>query len=210
MGSLPGGGSQVVPPPPSVQGAGDGTGGTRMASLSGGAPDVPAPPAGAPGGGSVSTGPLQQMDDLPAAAESAPADNPSGPPPEDIPLRLIPLALPKQGSSFFSNYEVFLAERRLAKGKFELIKLVYVFLPYQRRLSQYVADNAKVYTLRVIRDQKCDETLMQMTLPDADPDHPDTQYSADAGAMSAGDRNTKLPCFRTTADDYQRALERGR
>jgi hypothetical protein len=208
MGSLSGSGAQVVPPPPSTQGAGEGGGGTRMASLSG-APDIPAPTAGAPGGGSVSTGPLQQMDDLPANSPPA-ADNPSGPPAEDLPLSLVSLALPTQGSSFFSNYEVFIAKHRIAKGKTEFIKLVYVFLPYQRRLSQYIADNAKVYTLRVIRDQTCDETLMQMTWPDADQDHPDALSSADGGAMSSSDRNAKLPCYRTTADDYQRALERGR
>jgi hypothetical protein len=150
------------------------------------------------------------MDDLPSAATPPQAQNPSGLPSEDLPLRLVSLALPTQGSSFFSNYEVFIAERRIAKGKTELIKLVYVFLPYQRRLSQYVADNAKVYTLRVIRDQSCDETLMQMTWPDPDQDHPDAQSSADGGAMSSSDRNAKLPCYRTTADDYQRALERGR
>jgi hypothetical protein len=208
MGSLTGTGSQVVPPPPSTQGAGDGSGGTRMAALSG-APDIPAPSAGAPGGGSVNTGPLQQMDDLPADPPQA-AQVPSGPPPEDVPLRLINPVIPPKGSTFFSNYEVFLAERRIASGKFEPIKLVYKFLPYQRRLSQYFAEGAKVHTLRVIRDPGCDEPLMEMLWPDGDPDQADPQAVANAAAMNSIDRKTMVPCFVTTAEDYQRALERGR
>jgi len=179
-----------------------------MAALSG-APDIPAPSGGAPGDGSVSTGPLQQMDDLPANPPQE-AQVPSGPPPEDVPLRLINLVIPPKGSTFFSNYETFLAERRLANGKFEPIKLVYKFLPYQRRLSQYFAEGAKVHTLRVIRDKGCDEPLMEMLWPDGDPDQTDPQAVANAAAMNSIDRKTTVPCFVTTAEDYQRALERGR
>lgn len=221
MGSLGGTGSQVVPPPPSMQGVsngdgGGGSGGTRMAALSGGpggngspgGGDPAAPPSGAPGGGSVNTGPLQQMDDLPANSPPT-AQPPSGPPLEDVPIRLISPVFPPRGSTFFSNIEVFLAERRISSGKFEPIKLVYEFLPYQRRLSEYFAEGKLVHTLRVIRDPRCDESLMQMLSPDSDQDQSDST-AANAAGTTAIDRNTRVPCYYTTADDYLRALERGR
>ena len=205
-GSAPGNGP--VPPPPSTSGIGNGSGNGGsgngpMTSLGG--PASGAPPGGGPaagGGGSGSTGPLQQMDDIPDANI---APNPNEPPPgpaEEFPLRLVSLALPTQGSSFFSNYEVYIAERRLPRGQSQLIKLVYTFLPYQKRLSEYIQSNARVYTLRVTRKAECDESLMQMTWSDA---------SQDTGDMFPGtDKNTKLPCYVTTADDYQRALDHGR
>ena len=149
------------------------------------------------------------MDDLPN-------DNPpqTVPPPsqlgEDLPLQFISLAIPKEGSSFFSNYEVFFAQKQLSKGKYELIKLVYKFLPYQPRLSQYLAaGNAKIYTLRVIRDPACDESPMEMTWPDAVQDLLDSLNTNSNGTASVK-KNLKLPCYRTTADDYQRAMARGR
>jgi Na+-translocating ferredoxin:NAD+ oxidoreductase RnfG subunit len=113
----------------------------------------------------------------------------------------------KAGSSFFSNFEVYIAERRIKKGSTELIKLVYEFLPYQKRLSEYMQTNARVYTLRVLRDPSCDESLMQMTWSEAD------QSTGDSGnhdLFAESDKNSKLPCYRTTAADYQRAVERAR
>lgn len=203
-------GAGAVPPPPSTSGVGGGSGNGSMASLGG--PASGAPPAGGSagegsGGGagsafSGSTGPLQQMDDIPDA--NIPP-NPNEPPPgpaEEFPLRFITLPLPGQGSSFFSNYEVLMAERTLPRGRTQLIKLVYTFLPYQKRLSEYIQSNALVYTLRVTRDTRCDESLMQLMWSDANPD---------AADMFPGiDKNTKLPCYVTTADDYQRALVRRR
>ncbi len=177
-----------------------------MASLAGGEPAVGAPPAGPPGGGGPGpTGPLQQMDDdIPPGADLPPtADSPPPGPAEEFPLRLVSLALPTQGSSFFSNYEVFIAERRLPKGHAQLIKLVYVFLPYQKRLSEYIQSNARVYTLRVTRDTSCDESLMQMTWSDSEQDF------GDSNPFPGADRNSRLPCYRTTAEDYQKALVRG-
>jgi hypothetical protein len=127
------------------------------------------------------------------------AANRQPPAPVDLPLRLIGLALKLPSTSYFSNYEVFFAERRIAKGEAQLIKLVYVFLPYQRRLTEYGLSDSRVFKLRVTRDPSCDESLLQMTWPEADqsqkkPDESDT------------DSNNKLPCYRTTADDYKRAI----
>ena len=50
-----------------------------------------------------------------------------------MPLRLIGLAMALPNSTYFSNYEVYIAERRLRKNLTELVKLVYVYLPYQRQ-----------------------------------------------------------------------------
>jgi hypothetical protein len=116
------------------------------------------------------------------------------------------LVLPN--SSYFSNYEVFIAEKRLSKDESELIKLVYVSFPYQRRLSEYGVDNSKVYKLRVRRDPTCDETLLDITWPQIDPSHPDSRNLIGPPALSPNDRNSTLPCYRTTADDYRRALSR--
>jgi hypothetical protein len=157
------------------------------------------------------------MNDPPALAPDPPpiTDNPQRrsaeearePASEEMPLRLIGLAMALPNSSYFSNYEVYIAERRLRKNLTELVKLVYVYLPYQRRLSEYGVDNSKVYKLLVSRDRSCDESLMQMTWPEADP-HPDMQNPADSPSLSAEDKKSMLPCYRTTADDYRRAISR--
>jgi hypothetical protein len=124
---------------------------------------------------------------------------------EEMPLRLIGLAMALPSSTYFSNYEVYIAERRLRKNLTELVKLVYVYLPYQRRLSEYGVDNSKVYKLLVSRDRSCDESLIQMTWPENDP-HPDVHNAADSPALSADDKKSMLPCYRTTADDYRKAI----
>ncbi len=112
-------------------------------------------------------------------------------------------------SSYFSNYEVFIAEKAMNKVKSQLIKLVYVSLPYQRRLSEYGLDTSKVLRLHVRRDSTCDESLLQMTWPENDP-HPDSQHPADSPGLSGKDRSDLLPCYRTTADDNRKELSRAR
>jgi hypothetical protein len=177
-GSLLGSGSLAVPPPPSVESAGNSSGSGRLAAM-GVSSAVPPPPA---------------------------IDSASEPATIELPVRVIGLALALPNSSYFSNYEVFIAERRLKRGGSELIKLVSVSLPYQPRLSEYGVDNTKVYKLVVKRDPSCDETLMQMTWPEADQAQSASPYANGAPAPAPGDRNNKLPCYRTTADDYWRAL----
>ncbi|HYM06276.1 MAG TPA: hypothetical protein VEU11_06915 [Terriglobales bacterium] len=224
-GTFPGGpassaGVQAVPPPPSLEGAGAGAG-QRAGVLSGlgsgsGVQGVaPAPSVGA-GGNSDHGGRQVAMNRSPALASAAPSvtDNPrqraedqNEPATQEMPLRLIGLAMALPSSSYFSNYEVYIAERRLRKNLTELVKLVYVYLPYQRRLSEYGVDNSKVYKLLVSRDRTCDESLMQMTWPEADP-HPDVHNAADAPGLSAEDKKSMLPCYRTTADAYRKAISR--
>ena len=207
MNSLAGVGAQVVPPPPSIPGAENSTGNGRLSSLSSAGPQGEGPstqergtsPSGAPGATDIhETVPPQPV-----------KENALGPGTEELSVRLIGPALSLPSSSYFANYEVFIAERRLKKDQLQFIKLVYESLPYQRRLSEYALNSTKVFRLRAKRDQSCDESLLQMTWPEGDP-HPGSQYSADSPGLSASDRNNMLPCYRTTADDYRKAISRGR
>jgi hypothetical protein len=219
-------GVQAVPPAPSLQGAGSSGEGQRSSSLSNagsgnalqGVPPAPSVGAGGDSDHGGRQGAMNQM-----AMNHDPA---LGPPPspvtdnrrqqdeaarepasEEMPLRLIGLAMALPNSTYFSNYEVYIAERRLRKNLTELVKLVYVYLPYQRRLSEYGVDNSKVYKLLVSRDRSCDESLMQITWPEADP-HPDSHNAADSPGLSADDKKSMLPCYRTTAEAYRKAISR--
>jgi hypothetical protein len=217
--SLASTGLQVVPPPPSVQGAGNSAGDGRVRSLSSTGPQVVPPAPSVQDAGNSGTGGRAMAMSIPPVVTSpprpvidnsrGPVENPRGPVTEEMAIRLIGLALALPSSSYFSNYEVFIAERRISKVASQLIKLVYVSLPYQRRLSEYGLSNPRVYKLRVSRDRSCDESLLQMTWPETDP-HPGSQSSTDSPGLSPNDRNGMLPCYRTTADDYRRALSRGR
>ena len=239
LGSLSATGSAVVPPPPSIQGVGNSTGGGRAGSLSAtGLAVVPPPPSvqGAAntivaGRAASSTGagledvepaasvhetgnsvtPIRHsaIDAHSAVAPPTLTENPLARVTEELSVRLIGLALSLPNSSYFANYEVFIAERRIKNAQSQFIKLVYESLPYQRRLSEYALNSAKVYRLRVRRDLSCDESLLQMTWPESDP-HPSSQYSTDSPGLTANDRNNMLPCYRTTADDYRKALSHGR
>src|SRR5213080_1301261 len=212
LNSLSGTGLQGVPPAPSVQDAVNSTRDGRVSSLSSTGLQVVSPPAAVQGAGNSGTGGRAMAMNIPPVVTSPSRpmiDNPRGPVTEEMAIRLIGLALALPSSSYFSNYEVFIAERRISKVASQLIKLVYVSLPYQRRLSEYGLSNSRVYKLRVSRDRTCDESLLQMTWPETDP-HPGSQSSTDSPGLSPNDRNGMLPCYRTTADDYRRALSRGR
>jgi hypothetical protein len=156
--------------------------------------------------------PLLPVDDPPEAVTATPtqppiAEAPQGPG-QDVPLRIIGIPVASTKTSFFSNYEVFLAERRVGKNQTEPIKLVYTFLPYQHRLSEYLAEGQifkkKEYKLRVYRDPSCDESLLHMMWPDADEPPPNDNFAASLGLPKSND-NTQLQCFRLSADDYRRA-----
>ncbi len=175
--------------------------------------------AGAPpdrvGGGSVSTGPLEQMDplpDVPENAQSAPTvpDNAMAPG-EDLPVRLIAVPGASTNGSFFSKYEVVLAERTIKGDQKEIIKLVYTSLPYQKRLAEYDWSTTRIYKLRATPDPKCDESLMQMMWPEGG-EQPDAEAQAEGNRLASriGDKSTKLHCYVTTADDFQRAIAHGR
>lgn len=217
-GALLAGGGNVVGPPPSL-GEGNGSGGNGSGVNGSGfggrsAGDLPGGNLGAgapPGGtGSGSTGPLEQMEpltDSPGNGQSPTmAGNALGPA-EEGSFRLLSVPGASFRTSFFSNYEVVLAERTIKPPKTEVIKLVYVSLPYQKKLSEYDWSTTRIYKLRATRNQKCDESIMQMMLPEGGhPLDPQDQSEANRLAAEVGDKNTKLPCYQTTADDFQRAM----
>ena len=130
LGSLNGNGSGVVPPPPAV--AENGASG-RLGALSNGSPDgspIARPPSTAIAANNSSTGKLlQPMDALPTDGSSAPTVDDKGAEGtvEELPLGLIGLVFAAPGTSVFSNFEVFVAKRRVANDHLELMKLVYDF-----------------------------------------------------------------------------------
>lgn len=126
---------------------------------------------------------------------------------EELPMRIVGLAFALPGTSFSSSYEVFIAEKEL-KGHKELIKLVYWFLPYQTRLSEYHPDAAKMYKLRVTRDHACDESLLHMAVSPTGEVYPGSHLPADSLELIQQGRDMNLPCYRTTADDYRKAAGR--
>jgi hypothetical protein len=201
-----------VAPGPSPQQGSNSDAGASGGNPSNGAPTTGASAASIQGAGNAAPGErLMAMDVHPAVTPLPPlpplvVENPRTPA-EELPLRVIGLALALPNSSYFSNYEVYFAERSLGKGELELIKLVYVFLPYQQRLSEYRLDDSKVYKVRVTRDPSCDESLMQMTWPEGEsPAQP--QQANEIPASTHSSRNDILSCYRTTADDYRKAVSR--
>ena len=204
--------SQVVPPPPSVQalaGGNSGAGG-RASSLAHARAEGVLPPASAEGGGNSKLGGARVAKDVSTSSVPEAGVDRMHPIFQDVQLRVIGLAWAPPRSSYFSNFEVFIAEAWLSKEESQFIKLVYVFLPYQPRLSEYGLDDLKIRRLRVTRDSTCDESLMQMMWPEGENGPTGSHHSGDALASTSTDRNNVLPCYRTTADDYQRAVSRSR
>jgi hypothetical protein len=179
---------------------------------SNGAPSTGASAASGQGAGKAAPGAgLMAMDVHPAVTPLPPlppleVENPHGPAAE-LSLRVIGFVRALPNSSYFSNYEVYLAERWLGRGEKELIKLVYEFLPYQQRLSEYRLDG--IYKVRVTRDSNCDEPLtqlMELTSPEGESQ---AQLQANEGPSPRHTRrNDMVSCYHTTADDYRRAISR--
>jgi GAF domain len=210
--------SQVVPSPPSVQfGAGGNSGAAGQgwdSSRAGARAEGVLPPASAQGDGNSKPGGklggATVAKDVSTSSVPETGGDRKHPIFQDVQLRVISLTWAPSRSSYFSSFEVFIAEKWLNNKESEFIKLVYEFLPYQQRLSEYGSYELKVHRLRVTRDSTCDESLMQMAWPEGENDPPASHHSGDAPASTATDRNNALPCYRTTADDYRRAVSRGR
>ena len=227
LGSMAGAGSQqVVPPPPSVQSSSGSAGGGRLNSLSGAGSEVLPPPSSVEGAGNSGAGGVLQpmdhpllnplpIDDASAASAASAAQAGNGEDTatlEDLPLGLLGVVFAAPGTSYFSNFEVFVAKRRVGKDQLQLIKLVYEFLPYQRRLSEYDLNNQKlrVIKLRVIPDPSCDESLAHMIQPQADPTGAVPETPKLPAALLSTDLNAPLPCYRTNADDFRKAMLKAR
>jgi hypothetical protein len=180
-----GSGLSAVPPPPSIEGTGGATGRGDRTLLADANPPVVPPPQSTDNVGESNT------DDVPNTVAA------------ELPMRIVGLAFALPGTSFSASYEVFIAEKELSGHRVQLIKLVYWFLPYQRRFSEYHPDASKIYKLRVTRDRACDESLVHMTVS------PTGQVSSGLSLTPEG-RNTVLPCYRTSADNHPKETSRKR
>jgi hypothetical protein len=112
-------------------------------------------------------------------------------------------AVPPAPSSFFASSEIFVAEAKLTRQESRLIKLVYDFLPYQRRLSEYGPNYPEIVNLRALRDPTCDESVAQL-ISTADSNVSQTVRTH----VSTVEETQRVPCFRTTAVDFRRAQEK--
>jgi hypothetical protein len=126
---------------------------------------------------------------------------------ETLRIRLIAMAESDPRSSFFSTHEVFVAAQQL-KGEDEsrLVKLVYAFLPYQPRLSEFGFDYSLIYELHATRDPSCDQSLAQMTTDQRDRSHLALKYSSDSPALNTSRRYHPLPCYSSTPADYTKVV----
>lgn len=128
---------------------------------------------------------------------------------ESIRLRLVALAWNHPRSSYFPSEEVFIAEKELDKNETRLVKLVYDFLPYQPRLSEFGMDYSTLHELRATRDTACDETLAEITgstMGDWRQEQSHLKYATDAPPLNPERHKSHLPCYVTSADDYARPL----
>lgn len=214
-GSLGGSGTQIVPPPPSMDGSAMATGLGGVGSVSDPGSEAIAPAHSGGGSGLSGAGGSTGKALEPMALDNGGSPDTTGKAEdkstiEELPLGLLGLVFTAEGSSYFSNFEVFVAKRKMGKGQLQLIKLVYEFLPYQKRLSEYDLNNlpARVIKLRVIPDPNCNESLGDIVQPSADPNRPSTQYPKLPPALLSADMNAILPCYRTTADDFRKAMGR--
>jgi len=201
--------ASVVPPPPSVSGAGTGSPGRQGANtLSAAATQVALPPAvvrnagDSVGNGGGSAMPGARPLSAPASREAIDDSSESSARTREMSVSFVGLALALPSSSYFSSHEVFLAEDRLSRYRSRLIKLIYEYLPYQPRLSDYGPNYPALDNLRVTRDPTCDETLVQVM---SSVNIPGQLQSGRLQDLKAADKLERLECYRTTADDYRRA-----
>jgi len=127
---------------------------------------------------------------------------------ETLRVRLIALAEADPRSSFFSTHEVFVAAQQLSEDESRLVKLVYAFLPYQPRLSEYSFDYSVVHDLRATRDPSCDQTLAQITTDERTRAQVALKYSADSPVLNTRRHHSALPCYSTTPQDYTKTIHR--
>ena len=207
-------GDSAVPPPPSVNGAG-GLSGRGSGGFSGESTTAvpPAPSLGGMAGGTGRGG--EGLADASSVVPPSPSmesminsnlEQNLKPVVLDMPLRIVALAFALPSTSFASSYEVFLAQAELRGHRQQLIKLVYWFLPYQERLSDFKVESSRMYKLRVTRDHACDESLAHMTASSEGQVYPDPDSPIASLLASPGIRDLSLPCYRTTADDYRKAV----
>ena len=139
--------------------------------------------------------------------EGTVADTKELPDTKELSVNFMVPALVLPTSSYFSNYEVFIAEQRVTRHQSRLIKLVYEFLSYQPRLSDYGPNYPGIENLRATRDRSCDQALMQVA-SSATTVLGSLSGRVQLSAKSLEQQQSTLECYRTTADDFRRARAR--
>ena len=128
---------------------------------------------------------------------------------EQVRVRLVALALADPRSSFFSSHEVFVAEKQVGREEWSMVKLVYGFLPYQPRLSERGLEYSTVYEIRAVRDPGCDQTVGEMKSgqwSQPERSHLNWRYARNSPISDVERRHSSLPCYLTSADDYERSV----
>ena len=131
---------------------------------------------------------------------------------EQLHVRIVALATSFPRSSVFTTDEVFIAEMQISHDESRLVKLVYAFLPYQPRLSEYGLDYSLVHELSALRDPSCDESLRQlmtvrkMNGNEVSEQAADLKYSVDSPVLDVKHERGILHCYRTTPELYARAV----
>jgi len=200
----------AVPPSPTIDAFANG-GRRELSSASVGAVEVVPPPAAIEKAGSriIRSSPTERgtrSSEVQSPTENIDDDTGQIADTTEVSLNFIEAVLPLPSSSYFANSEIFLAEEHV-RHRSRLIKLVYDFLPYQPRLSDYGPNYPVVYKLHVTRDPSCDEPLMQMTSSvTTSGSTPINRLQLDP--KYSNQQQSTLACFRTTADDYRRATRR--
>jgi len=118
-------------------------------------------------------------------------------------VHLVALAVAYPRSSVFASQEVFVAEQEIEKNETRLVKLVYNFLPYQPRLSEFGLEYSTAHDIKAQRDPSCDEQLNQMGRQNG---YTSFKYSSNAPALDLDHRRFRLRCYQTTAEDYDKPL----
>jgi hypothetical protein len=125
-------------------------------------------------------------------------------PPKTAPMRvrLVAVAISLPRSSYFKSYEVFVAETEIAHDEWSLIKLIFSFLPYEPRLSESGLDYSVVHEVSAWRDQRCDQTIAQLTARSLPNRHEPLIYSRNVPRVDLDRRRIPLPCYETSAYEY--------
>jgi|SRR5882757_487203 len=121
---------------------------------------------------------------------------------EHMRIRLVALAIAYPRSGYFSSQEIFVAEQEIEKNETRMVKLVYNFLPYQPRLSEYGMEYTAAHEIRATRDPGCDERMNEMGPQGTHR----FKYSADAPALDLAGQRLLLRCYQTSAEDYDAPL----
>ena len=123
---------------------------------------------------------------------------------ESLRIHLVALAISYPRSSVFASQEVFVAEQEIEKNETRLVKLVYNFLPYQPRLSEFGLEYSTAHEVKAQRDPTCDEQLNEMGRQNG---YASFKYSSDAPALDLDHRRFRLRCYQTSAEDYDKPLK---